>query len=237
MLPGPDGLDGQLAAGRAVLIEHLGWHVVDRDLFTQALAHRSWCAEHPGQVPNERLEFLGDAVVGLVVAERAFRELALDEGGLAQVRQATVSEGSLAEASRRLGIDTALLLGRGEAASGGRAKDSVLADAYESVVGAIYLVRGLEAARHVVLETLDARFAQEAANPGASDVKSRLQEWAEAAGLGTPAYAVVASGPGHEQRFAATVRIAGRIAGEGEGTSKKAAELAAARRAWEERDA
>jgi ribonuclease-3 len=201
-----------------------------------AVTHSSYAAEHRIE-SNERLEFLGDAVVGLLVAERAYRELDLDEGGLAQVRQATVSEGSLAEASRRLGVDAALRLGRGEESSGGRSKDSVLADAYESVIGAVYLARGLEAAREVVGTTLDARFSAEASNPGASDVKSRLQEWSEAAGHGVPGYEVTGTGPGHEQRFHATVTIAGRVAGRGEGTSKKAAELAAARAAWEERGA
>jgi ribonuclease-3 len=101
----------------------------------------------------------------------------------------------------------------------------------------VYLDGGLEAARGLVLETLDARFAAEASDPGASDVKSRLQEWAEAAGLGTPRYDVQGTGPGHEQRFVATVAIAGEVAGEGEGTSKKAAELSAARAAWEHRRA
>jgi ribonuclease-3 len=201
-----------------------------------AVTHSSFAAEHR-VASNERLEFLGDAVVGLVVAERAYRELDLDEGGLAQVRQATVSEGSLAVASRELGIDVALLLGRGEESSGGRTKESVLADAYESVIGAVYLQGGLEAAREVVLTTLDERFEREAADPGASDVKSRLQEWSEAKGLGTPSYEVNGSGPGHDQRFVAVVTIGGRVAGTGEGPSKKAAELAAARRAFEERDA
>ena len=201
-----------------------------------ALTHSSYAAEHHEE-SNERMEFLGDAVVGLVVGERAFRELDLDEGGLAKVRQATVSEASLAEASRALGVDAALRLGRGEEATGGREKDSVLADAYEAVVGAVYLTGGLEAARAVVSSTLSTRFEREAADPGASDVKSRLQEWAEARGYGAPAYETVGSGPGHDQRFASTVRVRGRVLGEGTGTSKKAAELAAARAAWGELDA
>jgi ribonuclease-3 len=201
-----------------------------------ALTHSSYAAEHRVE-SNERLEFLGDAVVGLVIAERAYRELDLPEGGLAQVRQATVAAPSLAAASRGLGVDRALRLGRGEEASGGRSKDSILADAYEAVVGAVYLASGFEGARRLVLATLDARFAAEAAEPGASDVKSRLQEWAEASGLGAPRYAVIGSGPGHEQRFDATVTIAGVVRGAGGGTSKKAAELAAARAAWEARDA
>lgn len=206
------------------------------DLLLTALTHSSFAAEHQ-VASNERLEFLGDAVVGLVVAERAYRELDMEEGGLAQVRQATVSAGSLADAARALGVDAALRLGRGEESSGGRAKDSVVADAYEAVVGALYVRRGLEAARELVRATLAERFEAEAKDPGASDVKSRLQEWSEQRGSGIPAYEVTSSGPSHEQRFVATVTIAGEVRGRGEGTSKKQAELAAARRAWEARDA
>ena len=201
-----------------------------------SLTHSSYAAERQLD-SNERLEFLGDAVVGLVIAERAYRELDLPEGGLAQVRQATVSAPSLAHASRGLGLDAALRLGRGEESTGGRDKDSLLADTYEAVVAAVYLDGGLEAARRLVLSTLDERFLLEASAPGASDVKSRLQEWSEAAGHGAPRYEVTGSGPGHEQRFTATVTIAGAQAGCGEGTSKKAAELAAARAAWEDRHA
>jgi len=208
----------------------------DDETLAIALTHSSYAAEHHVR-SNERLEFLGDAVVGLIIAERSYRELDMPEGGLAQVRQATVSSIALASASRDLGIDAALRLGRGEEASGGRAKDSVLADAYEAVIAAVYLDGGLDAARRVVLSSLDERFLFEAAHPGASDVKSRLQEWVEAASLGTPVYEVQSSGPSHEQRFIATVTIDDRVAGTGEGSSKKAAELEAARAAWEDRDA
>ncbi len=208
----------------------------DDETLAVALTHSSYAAEHHIR-SNERLEFLGDAVVGLIIAERSYRELDMPEGGLAQVRQATVSSTALASASRDLGIDAALRLGRGEEASGGRAKDSVLADAYEAVVAAVYLDGGLDAARRVVLSSLDERFLTEAAHPGASDVKSRLQEWSEATGRGTPVYEVQSSGPSHEQRFIATVCFEDRVAGTGEGSSKKAAELEAARAAWEDRDA
>ena len=208
----------------------------DDETLAIALTHSSYAAEHRVR-SNERLEFLGDAVVGLIIAERSYRELDMPEGGLAQVRQATVSSTALATASRSLGIDAALRLGRGEGASGGRTKDSVLADAYEAVIAAVYLDGGLDAARGVVLSSLDERFLTEAAHPGASDVKSRLQEWAEATGRRTPAYEVQSSGPSHEQRFIATVLIDDRVAGTGEGSSKKAAELEAARAAWEDRDA
>jgi ribonuclease-3 len=208
----------------------------DDAAFLASVTHSSYAAEH-GVASNERLEFLGDAVVGLVIAERAFRELDLAEGGLAQVRQATVSEPTLAQAARALGLDRALRLGRGEESTGGRGRDSLLADAYEAVVAAVYLAEGLESARALVASSLDARFAEEARDPGASDAKSRLQEWAEAQGLGAPRYEVTGTGPGHDRRFTATVLIAGEAAGTGEGSSKKVAELAAARAAWERRDA
>jgi ribonuclease III len=217
------------------LARALGIDAAD-DALVASVTHSSYAAEHRVE-SNERLEFLGDAVVGLVIAERAYRELDLPEGGLAQVRQATVSEPSLAEASRGLGLDAALRLGRGEEATGGRARDSLLADAYEAVVAAVYLRGGLESARTLVLRTLDERFGAEAKNPGASDAKSRLQEWSEAEGLGAPRYEVTGEGPGHERQYTATVRIAGEIAGTGEGRSKKVAELAAARAAWEQRHA
>ncbi|HEV3329258.1 MAG TPA: ribonuclease III [Acidimicrobiales bacterium] len=217
------------------LARGLGIDAADAALVA-SVTHSSYAAEHRVE-SNERLEFLGDAVVGLVIAERAYRELDLPEGGLAQVRQATVSEPSLAEASRGLGLDEVLRLGRGEEATGGRGRDSLLADAYEAVVAAVYLREGLEEARALVLRTLDERFRAEARDPGASDAKSRLQEWSEAKGLGAPHYEVTGDGPGHERRYTATVRIGGAVVGTGEGTSKKVAELAAARAAWEQRDA
>jgi ribonuclease-3 len=223
-------VEGARALASRLGLEH------DDAVFATALTHSSYASEHH-VTSNERLEFLGDAVVGLIIAEHAFEELDLAEGGLAQVRQATVSEPSLAAAARALGVDAALRLGRGEDISGGRTKDSVLADAFEAVVAAVYLDGGLDAARRMVLASLNDRFAAEAADPGGSDVKSRLQEWAEAQGHGTPAYEVEGSGPPHAQRFEARVFIAGEVAGTGEGTSKKAAELAAALAAWEGRDA
>jgi ribonuclease III len=217
------------------LARDLGMDAADAALVA-SVTHSSYATEHRTE-SNERLEFLGDAVVGLVIAERAYRELDLPEGGLAQVRQATVSAPSLADASRGLHLDGALRLGRGEEASGGRDRDSLLADAYEAVVAAVYLREGLEAARTLVLRTLDERFVAEARDPGASDAKSRLQEWSEAKGLGAPHYDVTGEGPGHERRYTATVRIAGEPVGSGEGPSKKVAELAAARAAWDQRDA
>jgi ribonuclease-3 len=226
---------GVPAAPLEALADALGLKPDDETLAT-ALTHSSYAAEHHLR-SNERLEFLGDAVVGLIIAERSYRELDMEEGGLAQVRQATVSATALAAASRDLGIDAALRFGRGEEVSGGRAKDSVLADAYEAVIAAVYLDGGLAAARRVVLSSLDERFTLEAAHPGASDVKSRLQEWAEAAGFGPPVYEVQSSGPSHEQRFIASVTIDDRVTGTGEGSSKKSAELEAARAAWEDRDA
>ena len=221
--------DGFAALADALGLDH------DDELLATALTHTSYAAEHASD-SFERLEFLGDAVVGLVIAERGFRELDLPEGGLAQIRQATVAEPALAAAARGLGIDALVRLGRGEERSGGRGKDSILSDAFEAVIAAVYLSRGLDAARRVVLDTLAERFDAEASHPGASDLKSRYQEWAEHKGLGTPVYEVVGTGPGHAQRFRATVLVAGDRAGAGDGPSKKAAELAAAKAAWQSRE-
>ncbi len=156
-------------AQRVALADALGLDA-DDPVLGSAVTHSSYATEHR-IASNERLEFLGDAVVGLLIADRAYRELDLPEGGLAQVRQATVAEGSLATAARALGVREALLLGKGEEASGGRDKDSLLADAYEAVIAAVYLHGGLDAAARVVHASLGAHFDREASDPGASDVK------------------------------------------------------------------
>ena len=182
---------------------------------------------------NERLEFLGDAVVGLVIAEHAFRELDLPEGGLAQVRQATVSATVLAAASRAIGIDEALRLGRGEEASGGEGSRLAARRRLRGRRGAVYLREGLEAARARRARGPSTSASTEAQRPGRLGRKSRLQEWAEANGLGTPSYEVTGDGPGHDAATLPPSRSQASVAGTGEGSSKKAAELAAARAAWE----
>ena len=198
------------------------------------MAHRSWCAETPGNESNERLEFLGDAVLGLVVTNHVFRTYPdLPEGHLAQVRAAVVNAGALAEVAEQLGLGQDLLLGKGEAASGGREKPSILADAMEAVIGAVYIDGGWEAAAELVMNLLGPRIAEAAAGPGGHDFKTRLQELAARKFDQLPRYDVVGEGPDHAKRFSAVVYIAGRPAGTGEGRSKKQAEQGAARVAWE----
>jgi len=203
------------------------------------MAHRSWCAEHPGGKSNERLEFLGDAVLGLIVTDHVFRTYPdLPEGELAKVRASVVSAAALAEVAAELDIGEALLLGRGEDASGGREKPSILADAMEAIIGAVYLDGGRDAAEELVMGLLGDRITDAAAGPGGQDYKTRLQELAARTFEALPAYAVLDDGPDHAKRFFATVSVAGTTYGRGEGRSKKQAEQAAARVAWEElRDA
>jgi ribonuclease-3 len=215
------------------LAERLGHDFADPTLLVEALTHRSWCAEHVGTPSNERLEFLGDAVLGLVVADHLFRvEGALPEGALAMARAAVVSTEALAQVATVLDLGAALRLGKGEDATGGRAKRSILADAMEAVIGAVYVDAGLDAARELVLPLVDERLAGAVAGPGAADHKTRLQE-ASARRFGqVPVYDVSGSGPDHDRRFTAVVRIGGEEWGQGSGRTKKEAEQAAAREAW-----
>ena len=145
-----------------------------------ALTHRSWCAENAGEASNERLEFLGDAVLGLIVTDHIFtRHPEMPEGSLAKLRAAVVSAPTLAAVAGELGVGDALRLGKGEDASGGRAKASILADAMEAVIGAVYVDGGLDAARRLVLDLLADRIDSEVAGPGGpggADHKTQLQE-------------------------------------------------------------
>ena len=198
------------------------------------MAHRSWCAETPGTHSNERLEFLGDAVLGLVVTDHIYRTYPdLPEGELAKVRAAVVNAGALAELAAELDLGRALLLGKGEDASGGREKPSILADAMEAVIGAVYLDGGWNAASELVLHLLEDRIEEAAAGPGGQDFKTRLQELAARRFDQLPRYDVSDEGPDHAKRFFATVYLGGEAQGTGEGRSKKQAEQAAARGAWE----
>jgi ribonuclease-3 len=201
-----------------------------------ALAHRSWCGEQEGGAPsNERLEFLGDAVLGLIVAGYTYDHFPdFAEGKLAKVRSAVVNARVLAEVAGRLGVGEVLLLGRGEEGSGGRSKASILADAFEAVLGAIYLDAGWEAARRLVLRELGEAIARAGEEPDDFDHKSRLQEKAVRDGDGTPRYVVVGSGPDHDRAYVAEVFLGGTLWGTGVGRSKKDAEQQAARAAWEE---
>jgi ribonuclease-3 len=197
-----------------------------------ALTHRSWCAENAGEASNERLEFLGDAVLGLIVTDHIFtRHPEMPEGSLAKLRAAVVSAPTLAAVAGELGVGDALRLGKGEDASGGRAKASILADAMEAVIGAVYVDGGLDAARRLVLDLLADRIDSEVAGPGGpggADHKTQLQELVARRLESAPVYEVVDDGPDHEKRFYATVRVDDTVVGRGEGRSKKLAEQAAA---------
>jgi ribonuclease III len=225
-----DALDEEL---RSTLAERLGYSFSEPDALTLALRHRSWCAEHPGHQSNERLEFLGDAVVGLAVAEHLYAEFpTMPEAEMSKVRASVVSATALAEVAAGLGLGAGLLLGKGEDASGGRAKPSILADALEAVIGAIYRDGGWTAARAVVLELLSDRIYAAAEGPGGQDYKSQLQELAARRFDHLPVYELRGEGPDHQKRFFARVRLGGEVQGDGEGRSKKQAEQRAAEAAW-----
>jgi ribonuclease-3 len=199
-----------------------------------ALTHRSFAFEQSMPTTNERLEFLGDAVLGLVVTDlvyRAFPERS--EGELAKLRAAMVNMTTLAEVARELGLGETILLGKGEEQSGGRDKASILADALEAVLGAIYLDQGLKPAAALIERLFWPRIAAYVRGEGERDYKTILQELA-AQDLGRmPEYRVVERGPDHEKEFTATVYVAGRELGRGTGRSKKEAEQRAAREAYD----
>jgi ribonuclease III len=230
MAPAPDH---DLAAGQQWLAAKIDYLFTAPELLERALAHRSWCAEEGTSDSNERLEFLGDAVLGLVVAEHTYRTYPeLSDGVMSKVRASVVNTRALAEIALELGIAAHLRLGRGEDQSGGRAKESILADATEAVIGAVYLDGGLEEARRMILDLLRDRIASAVGEPGESDHKSRLQEETVRLGRGVPHYEVEGFGPDHARRYLATVYVAGRRLGTGEGRSKKDAEQVAAQVAF-----
>jgi ribonuclease-3 len=216
------------------LADRLEWRVDDPRLLLQAMAHRSWCAENGGRASNERLEFLGDAVLGVVVTDHLYRAYPdLPEGELAKARAALVNSVALAEVAAELDLGDAILLGKGEDASGGRAKPSILADAIEAVIGAVYIDQGRGAADELVMRLLGDRIAVAAAGPGGQDFKTRLQELCARRFDQLPDYVLREEGPDHAKQFDAVVYLRGVAHGAGRGRSKKLAEQAAARQAWE----
>lgn len=197
----------------------------------EALRHRSWVAETGEGPDNERLEFLGDTILQYVVTDFIYaRYPNHSEGDLAKLRSSSVRREVLSDVGIEVGLGDHLMLGKGEEATGGRLKPSILADAMEAVLGAVYLDGGLEAARSLILRLWGRRIRRRAAAPGWSDFKSRLQERL-ARGGDEPAYTVSDSGPDHEKVFTAVVEIKGRAWGRGTGRSKREAEQAAAGRA------
>ena len=217
----------------ALLEDALGVRFNDRSLLLGSLAHRSWCAEHERSPSNERLEFLGDSVLGLVVTHYVFENFPdLPEGQLSEVRAGVVNSRVLAEVAQEIGLGAHLLLGKGEDAAGGRAKQSILADAFEAVVAAVFLDSGMPATRDLVLRCLRERIGEAVAGPGGRDYKTRLQELAAARSIGRPRYVVRDEGPDHAKHFFAAVFFGDENFGEGDGGSKKLAEQGAAWVAW-----
>ncbi|PCE13621.1 ribonuclease III [Microbacterium sp. SZ1] len=205
---------------------------IDAELLELALTHRSYAYEHGGIPHNERLEFLGDSVLGQAVTVMLFTSHPeLDEGALAKRRASVVSTVALAEVARGIELGSHLLLGRGEEQTGGRDKDSILADTMEAVIGATFLSAGPEAATELVLRLTEPLLADPERYGAAMDPKTSLQELAARLGLTAPQYSIEASGPDHDRRFTATVTV-GDVSMTGLGSSKKTAEMAAALSAW-----
>ena len=203
------------------------------DLLTLALTHRSYAYENGNLPTNERLEFLGDSVLGIVITETLYAQYPdWPEGQLAKLRAAVVNAGALAEVARTLGLGDYLYLGRGEETTGGRDKSSILADTMEAVFGAVFLDSGIDAARGVIHGLFDPMIEKAAELGAGLDWKTSLQEVAAAAGLGLPEYRVTDVGPDHAKEFSAQAVIGGQVLGEGVGRSKKVAEQRAAATAY-----
>jgi ribonuclease-3 len=226
--------DARIPEGPAALDLALGVAFADDGLRRAALTHRSYAFEHGLAVTNERLEFLGDAVLGLVVTDMAFTSYAdMPEGQLAKLRAAVVNMQALADVARSLGLGDLVLLGKGEESSGGRDKSSILADSLEAVFGAVYLDRGLETATDLIQRLFRDRIDAWVRGEGDRDFKTILQELASRTLRAVPEYRIAERGPDHEKEFTATAVIAGETLGTGTGRSKKEAEQQAAREAFD----
>lgn len=209
--------------------ETVGHEFRDMSLLKLALTHSSYAAEHDDEPSNERLEFLGDAVVGLVLADEMYRRhTTFDEGVLTDLRKSVVNAEALAVAARRLGLGRFIRLGRGESAGGGADKTSILANAFEAVIGAVFLDAGTQVAHQLSLRLLAPEIA--GAVPGLKylDPKTQLQELASENDLPAPVYELRDEGPDHDKVFFADVLVGGRRRGSGSGRTKKAAEQQAA---------
>lgn len=215
------------------LEERLRYRFEDSRLLEAALTHTSWANEQGVDDDYERLEFLGDAILGAVAASWLYdRRPDLDEGELSKLKSYVVSESVLAEHAEHLGLGEYLRLGVGESRSGGREKRSLLADAMEAVIGAVYQDGGLEAARGIAQELLETALGEAIEIPEVQDSKTALQEAVQATGGHLPEYRHVAEeGPDHRKRFHVECWVEGRLLGDGEGGTKKQAEQSAARAA------
>lgn len=221
----------------ATLQDALGYVFTDRALLIKALTHRSYASEHANAQDNERLEFVGDAVLQLVVTEYLYgTQTELQEGEMAKVRAGCVNRDELAGIARSIGLGNALLLGVGERQSNGAQKASILADAMEAILAAVYVDGGMDVARRVILDHWRDLIDRKARAPGRRDYKTRLQERLASAG-DRPSYQMGTHGPDHARTFTATVSGADGVLGAGTGASKKEAQQAAARVALEHMDA
>jgi ribonuclease III len=210
----------------------LGVPFNDAALRAAALTHRSYAFEHGTEITNERLEFLGDSVLGLVVTDMAYASYPdRPEGWLAKLRAAIVNMVALADVARSLGLGDMVLLGKGEELSGGRDKSSILADALEAVFGAVYLDRGLDVSSELIERLFRPRMEAYVRGEGDRDYKTILQELASQELASMPEYRLEERGPDHAKEFTATVYVAGEALGNGTGRSKKEAEQQAAREA------
>ncbi len=219
------------------LQQALGHHFDNLDKLRCALTHPSYLNEHPEEETddNQRLEFLGDAALDFVIGAWVFRQYpSFDEGQMTRLRAALVRTETLAQFARQVGIGEALLLGRGEEDAGGRERDANLCDAFEAIVGALYLDGGLEAVAAFAEPLVGPATKETLASNADQDAKSRLQEWSQAELGVTPRYRIASEqGPDHAKTFVADVLLRRKVAGRGSGRSKQAAEQAAAQDAWE----
>ncbi|CAJ1500631.1 ribonuclease III [[Mycobacterium] kokjensenii] len=225
---------------RQAVLDALGVDLAD-DLLTLAVTHRSYAYEHGGLPTNERLEFLGDAVLGLTITDELFhRHPDRPEGDLAKLRSSVVNTNALADVARGLtadGLGAHLLLGRGEEHTGGADKSSILADGMESLLGAVYLQHGIDTAREVILRLFGPLLDTVATLGAGLDWKTSLQELTAARGLGVPTYRITSTGPDHDREFTATAVVSEVGYGTGVGRTKKEAEQKAAAAAWQALDA
>lgn len=214
------------------LLKRLGVEI-DAETLRLALTHRSYAYEHGGLPTNERLEFLGDSILGFSVTDALYRDNPnLPEGELAKRRSAVVSTRALAGVARDLDLGQYILLGQGEKLTNGADKSSILADTVEALIGATYLVNGIETARGMVMRLISPLLADAEALGAGTDWKTSIQELAAARKMGSVEYAVQGSGPDHARTFVATLRIGGTAYGQGTGHSKKEAEQEAAAVSW-----
>lgn len=206
---------------------------VNPELLDLALTHRSYAYENGAGPHNERLEFLGDSVLGLAATQELYRvHPKLPEGDLAKMRSAVVSTVALSQIARSIGLGQFLKLGRGEELTGGRDKSSILADTMEAIFGAVYLDQGFDQAQALVLSLIRPLLADPKRMSAANDPKTALQEIAAARHKSAPHYTVTSTGPDHNRSFTATVEVENLITATGTGSSKKHAEMAAALHAW-----